>query len=62
VISAEFIEECIRFAKDQEGTRSSAYSTTISMTSTESDFSGLGSSSTSYARDPHAVSKAEAEY
>lgn len=62
MISTEFIKGCIRFAKDQEETRSSAYSATISMTSTESDFSDLGSSSTSYAPDPHAVSKAEAKF
>lgn len=62
MISAEFIEECIRFARDQQETRSSAYNATISLPSTESGFSDHGSSATSYVPDPHAVSKAEAEF
>jgi hypothetical protein len=67
VLSAEFIDEYIRFARSYEEARSSVDNPTISPTTTASTFSSLGlggdaaSIATSYALDAHAVSKAEAQ-
>ncbi|KAG8906563.1 hypothetical protein FRB99_006677 [Tulasnella sp. 403] len=71
LISVELLEQCIHFARnyyEQAQSSQAAITTAISPTSTESsDFSSLGfhgdviSSATSYAPDPHAVSKAEAQ-
>jgi hypothetical protein len=65
VLSAEFIEECIRFAR-REAQRSVDEDDAISMTASTSGFSSFGfggdaaSCATSYTPDPHAVSQAEA--
>ena len=72
MLSAEVLEDCIRFARSYEETRGSVHKdATISPTIAASDFSsstfsslGFGgdaaSGATSYTPDPHAVSKAEA--
>jgi len=65
-ISEDVVEACIRFARDYEQTQASV-GTTISPTNTESSLSDYSSrseavsSATSYAPDPYAVSKAEAD-
>ena len=68
MLSAEVVEDCIRFARSYEEAQSSVDKDhTISPTTTASTFSSLGlggdavSSATSYAPDAHAVSKAEAQ-
>lgn len=68
MLSAEVIEEYIRFAQHYEEVRSSANNdAAISPTITASTFSSLGfggeaaSSATSYSSDPYAVSKEEAQ-
>ncbi|KAH8114185.1 hypothetical protein DFH11DRAFT_1856007 [Phellopilus nigrolimitatus] len=67
MLSAEAIDEYIRFARSYEEARSSDSDLTISPTTTASSVSSLGlggdavSSSTSYTPDAHAVSKAEAQ-
>jgi hypothetical protein len=67
VLSAEVIDEYIRFARSYEEARSSVDNPTISPTTTASTFSSLGlggdaaSIATSYALDAHAVSKSEAQ-
>jgi len=65
VISAEFLDECIRFAQ-REAQSAVDEDDAFSPTTTTSAFSSLGfggdpaSSTTSYSPDPHAVSEAEA--
>lgn len=68
VLSAEVIDEYIRFAQScQEAQNSADNDAATSPTITASTFSSLGfggdavSSATSYSPDPHAVSKAEAQ-
>lgn len=62
MLSAEFVEDCIRFAKSYESAQSSAYrDSTISPTTTVDLGSDAASSATSYTPDTHAVSEAEAQ-
>src|SRR5580693_3249550 len=68
MLSDEFVEDCIRFARNyEEAQRSVDKDYTISPTTNMSTFSSLGlggnaaSSATSYTPDAHAVSKAEAQ-
>ena len=68
MLSAEIIEEYIRFAQSYREAQSSANNVApISPSITASTISSLGfgddatSSATSYSPDPHAVSKAEAQ-
>jgi hypothetical protein len=69
VLSAEAVEDYIRFARSYEEAQSSNDTDcTISPTTTTSTVSSLGlvsdtaSSATSYTPDAHAVSEAEAQY
>lgn len=68
MLSAEVLEDCIRFAKSYEEAQSSVdKDVTISPTIAASTLSSLGfggdaaSSATPYTPDPHAISKAEAQ-
>ena len=64
MLSAEYIEDCIRFARGYQEAQSSVDkdATTITASTFSLCFgSDAASSATSYTPDPHAVSKAEAQ-